>query len=51
MVPEYQLLRYGRWDARLLRLYPEPFRERFRESMERTLMGREASAMKHSEAW
>ena len=33
---EYQLLRYRRWYARLLRLYPKPFRERFRESMEQT---------------
>ena len=33
---EYQLLRYRRWYARLLRLYPKPFRKRFRESMEQT---------------
>jgi hypothetical protein len=36
MAREYQLLRYRRWYARLLRLYPKPFRERFRESMEQT---------------
>ena len=36
MAREHQLLRYGRWYARLLRLYPKPFRERFRESMEQT---------------
>jgi DNA-binding PadR family transcriptional regulator len=33
---EYQLLRYRRWYARLLCLYPKSFRERFRESMEQT---------------
>ena len=31
-----QLLRHRRWYARLLRLYPKPFRERFQESMEQT---------------
>ena len=36
MAREYQLLRYRRWYASLLRLYPRPFRERFRESMEQT---------------
>lgn len=33
---DYRLLRYRRWYARLLRLYPKPFRERFGESMEQT---------------
>lgn len=36
MAREFQLLTYRRWYARLLRLYPKPFRERFRESMEQT---------------
>ena len=31
-----QLLRHRLWYARLLRLYPKPFRERFQESMEQT---------------
>jgi hypothetical protein len=34
MALEHRLRRYRRWYAALLRLYPEPFRERFRESME-----------------
>ena len=33
---ECRLLRHRRWYARLLRLYPKPFRERFQESMEQT---------------
>jgi MFS family permease len=36
MPHERQLLRHRRWYARLLGLYPEPFRKRFRESMEQT---------------
>ena len=36
MPRECQLLRHRRWYARLLRLYPKPFRERFQESMEQT---------------
>jgi hypothetical protein len=36
MPRKYQLLRHRRWYARLVRLYPKPFRERFRESMEQT---------------
>lgn len=36
MAREDQLLRYRRWYGRILRLYPKPFRERFRESMEQT---------------
>ena len=31
-----QLLRHRRWYARFLGLYPKPFRERFRESMQQT---------------
>lgn len=33
---EHQLLRLRRWYARLLRLYPKSFRERFQTSMEQT---------------
>jgi MFS family permease len=36
MAREYRLLRYRRWYARLLRLYPKKFRDRFQESMEQT---------------
>jgi hypothetical protein len=36
MPRESQLLRYRCWYARLLRLYPKPFRDQFRESMEQT---------------
>ncbi len=36
MAREQQLLRYKHRYARLLRLYPKAFRERFRESMEQT---------------
>ena len=36
MPRECQLLRHRRWYARLLRLYPKSFRERFQESMEQT---------------
>jgi hypothetical protein len=36
MPRKFQLLWQRRWYARLLRLYPKPFRERFQESMEQT---------------
>jgi hypothetical protein len=36
MVDDHRLARYRKLYARLLRLYPRPYRERFRESMEQT---------------
>jgi len=36
MANEYAIARYRHWYRKLLRLYPRPFRERFREGMEQT---------------
>jgi hypothetical protein len=36
MVPEHSIRRYRYWYAKLLRLYPKPYRERFTEGMEQT---------------
>ena len=36
MVHEHLIRRYRHWYARLLRLYPKPYRERFAEGMEQT---------------
>ena len=36
MAPERAIGRYRRWYARLLRLYPRPFRDRFAEPMAQT---------------
>ena len=36
MAYEYSTRRYRNWYAKLLRLYPKPFRERFGEGMEQT---------------
>lgn len=37
MVYEHSIRRYRHWYARLLRLYPKPYHERFGEGMEQTL--------------
>jgi hypothetical protein len=36
MVSDHRLRRYRNWYAKLLRLYPKPYRERFGEGMEQT---------------
>jgi hypothetical protein len=33
---EHAIMRYRHWYAKLLRFYPKPYRDRFRESMEQT---------------
>ena len=50
MSPERAIGRYRRWYARLLRLYPKPFRERFAEPMAQTFtdLARERADEKQS---
>jgi hypothetical protein len=39
IIPEHSIQRYRHWYAKLLRLYPKSYRERFGEGMEQTFNG------------